>query len=273
MEVITKRFRVVSMDDVALFAAGRLTLPSHSVAVTFDDGFRDNSMFAAPILDAVGVPATFYVTVDAIGSDLVPWFCRLRHAFGATRAQTWLDPSNDLTHDLMTQSSRRRAFLACSALCARQSGTRQEEVIGGIEAALDVEPLRPSTELMMSWEDVRNLRRAGHIIGSHTLTHPNLAQIPVEEAKHELIESRRRLEAMLGEPVRHFSYPNPILQPHWSRQTIDLARQAGYETSVTSNDGVVRILPDPHALRRISAPTDMEEFLWILESCVLRPSD
>jgi peptidoglycan/xylan/chitin deacetylase (PgdA/CDA1 family) len=44
------------------------------VAITFDDGYRDNAEIAAPILSRYGLHATFFVTTGFIGSDIVaPW--------------------------------------------------------------------------------------------------------------------------------------------------------------------------------------------------------
>ena len=55
-------------------------------------------------------------------------------------------------------------------------------MIESIEEALGVEPLA-GEGLMMNWDQVRALCRSGHIVGSHTLTHPNLAQITEAEAE------------------------------------------------------------------------------------------
>ena len=44
--------------------------PNRAVVLTFDDGYEDNYTVAAPILREFGVPATFFVTVNAIGSQM-----------------------------------------------------------------------------------------------------------------------------------------------------------------------------------------------------------
>ena len=44
-------------------------------------------------------------------------------------------------------------------------------------------------------------------IGAHTLTHPVLAQLPLEQQEQEIAGSKRRLEAATGKNVTSFAYP------------------------------------------------------------------
>ena len=60
---------------------------------------------------------------------------------------------------------------------------------------------------LMSWEDVRQLRRRGFEIGSHTVTHRRMSELSDAELEAELFESRRALEDELGEGIRVFAYP------------------------------------------------------------------
>src|SRR5262245_51374509 len=46
----------------------------------------------------------------------------------------------------------------------------------------------------LTWEDVHELVRMGHEIGSHTVTHANLGTVPIEEARHEIADSKAELE-------------------------------------------------------------------------------
>lgn len=105
----------------------------------------------------------------------------------------------------------------------------------------------------------------GHIVGSHTLSHPNIAQISASDAQHELSESRWILEKQLGKAVRHFSYPNPILKPHWTARTSEIAARAGYLTAVTSDSGGANRECSAHALVRLSVPHHVDELAWNLE--------
>jgi peptidoglycan/xylan/chitin deacetylase (PgdA/CDA1 family) len=66
-------FRVVPLRDlVNRLARGAPAAPM--LAITFDDGYRDNFDNAAPILERFSLPATFFVVSRWIGTDVVPWW-------------------------------------------------------------------------------------------------------------------------------------------------------------------------------------------------------
>src|SRR5712692_9498795 len=100
MELIAKRFNAVSMDDVSLFLKGDKSLPPRAVAVTFDDGFKDNFRIAAPILNRFGIPGTFYLLVDAVDQSKAPWYCLLRYAFMTARTPQWRNAATGIVHEL-----------------------------------------------------------------------------------------------------------------------------------------------------------------------------
>ena len=49
---------------------------NRELAITFDDGYRDNFEHAAPVLERLSLPATFFVVTQWIGTDVVPWWDR-----------------------------------------------------------------------------------------------------------------------------------------------------------------------------------------------------
>ena len=269
MELLARRFNPVTIDDALDFLCGKKQLPQRSVAVTLDDGYADNFEIAAPVMDHFGIRASFYVTVNAIEAEEPPWFCRMRHAFATTQKKTWTDSADHCVRRLLDAAERKAAFLAASSRCARLAGQAQEKTLETIELELEVERLSQKDCPMLTWDQIRRLHRGGHLVGSHTLTHPNLAHLSGEDLHKELAESKSKLEAQLSASAMHFSYPSPILEPHYTGQTVNGTRQAGYRTAVTCTPGPVHAGHDPLSLRRISAPLERNEFLWSLECTLL----
>jgi peptidoglycan/xylan/chitin deacetylase (PgdA/CDA1 family) len=269
MELLARQFHAVTLEDVLLFLKGEKTLPRRAVAITFDDGYADNFHIAAPVMDRFGIRGAFYATVSLIGTRKAPWFSRLRHAFGATRKDEWLNPGDGSTGKLTNPEDRENGLRVAFGLCAPMPDAACEQTVSAIERDLEVEPLALRDPLMMNWEEIRSLARAGHIVGSHTLTHPNVARIPADEVRKELVESRLRLEEQLGSPVHHFSYPGAALNPVWTVQTLAISREAGYQTAVVTDAGPVRAGHEPLALTRCGTPRSEDEFLWKLERTFL----
>jgi len=264
MRLIAARFTPITLDDVAAYLRGETDIPRRAVAVTFDDGFRDNYEYAVPILDRYGIKATFYVTVRSIEGP-PPWFCRLSRAMQETGKPDWVAPTGGRTFPLGSAEQRLEAFFAAVRPGGVLSDAEQEEYVRAVERQLEVEPLGPEDGLMMDWPQVAALKDGGHIVGSHTMTHPNLAHVGAEQARWEITESKRALEERLAAPVVHFSYPSPTLQPHYNEQTVSMTEQAGYRTAVTSDAGPMRRGQNPLSIRRIVVPQDPEALRWALE--------
>jgi len=269
MEILASDFSPVTVQDVYEFLRGEKRLPPRAVAVTFDDGYADNYEIAAPILNRLGIPAAFYVLVSAIEALSPPWYCRLRYAFSASTKETWRDGTNGTSWSFETPQKRKAAFLEASRRCAQLAGETQTHTLEAIEHELDVEPLKITGAPMMTWEQARQLVRDGHIVGPHTLTHPNLAYVDEAVLEKELTESRNIAEQKLGSPAVHFSYPSPILEPHFTERTIECTRKAGYRTAVTCARGPVGKDGNPLALTRIFGPFEREEFRWAVESSLV----
>src|SRR4051812_19728616 len=82
-------------------------------------------------------------------------------------------------------------------------------------------------EPLMNQEQIREWLAAGHEIGSHTMTHPNLRHLSASDAREEIIGSKKSLEDRFGIAIRHFCYPFGS----WNESVRDLVIEGGYETA------------------------------------------
>lgn len=82
-------------------------------------------------------------------------------------------------------------------------------------------------------ENVRALHAAGMHVGSHAMRHRFMTTLNAAEEDSELVDSRARLEAVIGAPVVHFAPPGG----RWSARTRRALERAGYEAVSTSHYG------------------------------------
>ena len=99
----------------------------------------------------------------------------------------------------------------------------------------------------------RRLVEAGHLIGNHTWTHPNLALTSADRIRTELSRTRDVLEQITGTPVRYFRPPFGARRPFALREARALGMIPVMWNAMT-NDWAER---EPEAItRRISAKID-----------------
>jgi peptidoglycan/xylan/chitin deacetylase (PgdA/CDA1 family) len=112
---------------------------------------------------------------------------------------------------------------------------------------------------LMSQADVRIWLGAGHQIGSHSLTHPNLRKISAAAARKEIVASRQKLEDTFGVPVEHFCYP----YGSYNEAIRDWVAVAGYRTASTVKLGVHSQGGSPFELKRLPPRTAVE---WLAKA-------
>jgi len=268
MRLLSESFVPVTMDDVLDFANGRRKTPRRAVAVTFDDGFADNATVAAPIMARYGICGAFYVTTGTIAPQPPPWFIVLRRAFRLTHKKEMTSLLDGTVLQLQVPQQHREAFRQACSYCAVLKLDAQNEWLAKLENRLEVEPFQDENGLMMTKDQIRELHTAGHIVGSHTVSHPNVAHIPEGRMKEELELSKIELERVLKTTVDHFSYPSPFLQPHYDERTIRLSREVGYRTATTCTHGLVYQGNEPLACQRVAVPDGFADFRWSIESAL-----
>ncbi len=101
---------------------------------------------------------------------------------------------------------------------------------------------------LMDVSEVREWLAAGHSIGSHTMTHVNLAEVPLPEAREQIFASKKCLEDTFGVAVNHFAYPHGKMTP----AVRELVREAGYTTACGTLHGPSSSSTNLFALNRLT---------------------
>lgn len=221
---------------------------------TFDDGYVDNLDTALPVFDAHRVPFTIYVTTGLIDGTADIWWLTLEEAIrrlGTVRTRIG-KPKFDLP--ACTAAEKQAAWDTIYWPLRDLSVAGRREVVMGLADEAGVKESEIFAAISPGWERLK--KSAGNKflrIGAHTLTHPPLSTLTDDAARNEIVESKRRIEAKIGLPVRHFAYP---FGDHGSAGARDfaLAREAGFMTAVTTRRGPIFAVHAEHlhALPRVS---------------------
>lgn len=90
----------------------------------------------------------------------------------------------------------------------------------GKKTLLDGIPLK-----MLGWNEIKEMSQNNITIGAHTITHPNLQKIGLEEAKNEILGSKEEIEKNIERDVNYFAYPLGM----YTNEIVDLVDCLGFK--------------------------------------------
>jgi peptidoglycan/xylan/chitin deacetylase (PgdA/CDA1 family) len=187
-------------------------VPPGAVAVTFDDGYRDNLVTGKPLLERYEIPATVFVVSGSVDSDRDFWWDELERLAPQLAAR-----AND---DLETVFRGWHGRL--------QSLTEEERRQTLADLGGEIHGDEPTT---MSAEELRRLASGPLVeIGAHTVTHPLLTNLTMDEQLEEMRGSKQALERLLLGPIDGFSYPYGA----YDGLAVSATRAAGFAFACTS---------------------------------------
>jgi peptidoglycan/xylan/chitin deacetylase (PgdA/CDA1 family) len=236
------------------------SLPARAAAITFDDGYADNCTVALPILRRVGLPATFFIATGYLDGGRM-WndtvIDVVRNAKGPVLD---LLSMNLGVYSIATIADRRHTLglllRALKYLEPRQRKSRVNDIAASAHSA-------PASDLMLTTDQVMTMAESGMTIGAHTVSHPILARVAEPEAHEEMIQSKRRLESIIGREVSLFAYPNGKPETDYTSTHAQLARTAGFSAAFSTGWGVATRHSDMFQLPRFT-PWDRAKLRYAL---------
>ncbi len=235
IKYISKKYEVVLIEDLVF--SDKLNSKNKYATIMFDDGYKDNIDYAAPILEKYKCKASFYVVTDCIDTNIPTWTQILEHLFQFTnRTEINIDfdflPDEFKVKHLNSREERINYINKLKPVVKKLSHYNRNLVLERIkESYSDIE----MPKLMMNWNDLSKLRDAGHYIGSHTITHCMLGSMTDEqEIKNELVESGNRIKKELGYFPISISYP----VGSYNETTKKLSQEVGYKLGLAVKQNI-----------------------------------
>lgn len=231
---------LVSMRAIAAAYRGEGDIPEGAVAVTFDDGYRNNFTHALPALERYKVPATVYIATGFIGSGRMSWTDQLESALLRTREQHLVIETGDgvLSWSLDNDEARISCLAAIKSLCKAMPYADKDAQVVRIINMLGVEPIETHPiYTFMDWNEVRAMACSPLIdIGAHTVDHVALAKVPADEMRRQVDRSVATLEAELLRSCAFFSYPEGQ-EDDYNTEVIDYLQRRGFDHCPTAIHG------------------------------------
>jgi peptidoglycan/xylan/chitin deacetylase (PgdA/CDA1 family) len=244
LEYISRHCECVLPGDASLGPDLAASRRRPRLALTFDDGWKDNYETAFPLSRKHGIRFTIFICPQMITRREGFW----TETIGGLWATAHRAGKADLISALCGAESSRSADALIESL-KHISAKDREARIDQLQSALAAYTERAGTakEQLLTWPDVKEMAAAGISFGSHTNTHAILTDIPGSDAVRELTGSKSAIEAELS-ACASFAYPNG----DWSPQIRDLVAQSGYQAAFINSPGIWQARGNRFSIPRIN---------------------
>ena len=251
MDFVQRHFDVVSIKE----AIGRIHCPCKDrkpfVLVTFDDGYKGNFNTVLPVMESMGLPFIVYVSTKCIVNGCLFWFDRIINLLALSEDVHFdLTGQERLEHFIIPGKASKtiRRWKAVHNLLERlkmMTPDKREYWVERITERYSV--TKPELE-MLNVEELHALASSRLVtIGSHTHGHELLDQLDPISIRETILKANRHIVRIIGNMPRHFSYPNG----NFNNKVLDIVRDIGFETAVTTKAGVWSRSSDLMKIQRI----------------------
>ena len=234
---LKKRFNIISLEELSDRLASGFPFRPNSLLITFDDGYKDNYIYAYPVLKRHKVPAVIFIMTGLIDAGTLIWADRLAHAIENTTSRVCGHEEVGL-FTIATKQEKDRAKIGIIEGLKKRREESKNSILEEIYKRLKVVPEEGLPErLYLSAGEILDMSSGGIDFGSHGVSHAILTKLDIEDARKEARESKICIENLLSKKIEAFSYPNGTTAD-FNGRVIDAVKEAGYKAAFSTVPGI-----------------------------------
>jgi len=230
IKLLKKKFNMVSIDEILKIN----NKYKKNLAITFDDGYKDNLIHAVPILEKYDVPATIYITTRFLENKWDMWWYEIEKIIWQKDKLDFHFLNKKYYFDLKEENNKKKCYKKLSLLFKNLSYSDQNKLLEQITKTK--EKVQFKNKILNKSDLIQLDKKKNITIGSHTHTHANLAILSDNDCKKELLYSKKILENILNKEIAHFAFPYGSKKDAGFRES-NFVKDAGYQTAVTTQLG------------------------------------
>ena len=231
-----KGFDFISLDQVNDIIKSDDTPERPFVAFTIDDGYLDNYTKALPVFERQQIPFAIFVATDFIDKKAILWWDSIEDLIMAHRSVV---TSDGMCYECESYQQRWDTFRYLRDRILNLDQKNLEHELNKMFSSYKIDWYEPIRKKAMSWEQVISL--ANHplcTIGGHTISHPALSRLNIDEALHEICEGKKRIEQKTSQPVLYFAYPYGTPNEVGERE-FQLTEGLGFDIAFCAHGGCI----------------------------------
>ncbi len=268
LQLLKKRYHVISPDDFLHWIEGGHSLPPRSILLTCDDALQNTLSEMVPILRELGLSCLFFATgVSAEPTPSMLWYEELYLMLLDAAEPIALNlPEAGVEVSITAGSGKHSRWWNLVEKLSQFDRRSRRGLLDQIRSQLKLsetwtarffeQPALASRFFTLDLVGLRQLAAAGMTVGAHSLSHPVLAKASPDLAWQEISESRSVLESALGKTIWAFGYPFGNAATVTGRD-VRLAEQAGFRCAFMNVAGGFGAKVDRFTVPRVHVTAEM----------------
>lgn len=206
LEILLKNFKPISAQELIQHISSNNQLPGNTFLLTFDDGFREVHDVIAPLLEAKGIPAIFFINPAFIDNKIL---------FYRSKASLLIHEllKNKNNRDVLRVSgeylgSELNAIAELIAIIKKLDDT-DEALLNKLaqKLSLSFDDYLIQKKPFLTTEQLISLNQKGFTIGAHSWNHPYYDEINLDNQFEQTISSCNFVKETVKQKNVTFSFP------------------------------------------------------------------
>lgn len=263
LEILSECYQFITIDECISMLNGEIPLVDHGMLITFDDGYYNTIKYGLPICEKFGVKPVFFLTTGHLDSGLPFWFDRLDYALQQNMGEVIKFEFNGVIYSFnaTSRTTLKASYSEFRDKCkiAFTDDIAMNKLFESLAKSLESRSGMSLSDIcreddwssITSWQQLKKIVREQRLsIGSHTVDHWRVDNLPEDKVLWQLLGSKNRIEEELSVECNYFCYPNG----NYNKLAIKLLKDSGYKAAFSTDAGLCSIKDNVMTLKRFNFP-------------------
>ena len=211
MKLLKRNYKMISIEDIYYHIKNKIPFSKKDVAISFDDGFKNNFTIAAPILNKLKIPAIFYLCPRSINKNEMFWVDQIETCIDKCKKSKIKITSLSLRNFYLDSIKKKISLIKkIKKTCKNLNIKKKNDLIKILKKTTSVKPNIKSSKNyeLANWKIIKKTSKNNlFTLGGHSLDHDILTKMNMKELDHNIIKTIEIIKNKTGVNVKHFSYP------------------------------------------------------------------
>ncbi|MBD3203969.1 polysaccharide deacetylase family protein [Candidatus Woesearchaeota archaeon] len=230
IKFISKNFRVILLRDIPDIVKNK-KIKNNYLAITFDDGYKDNYDHAFYIMEKHKVKGTFFICPEYISSNKIYWWDEISYIINNNEYEAAADfISNQL--DMKLKKTIPQKLISSVVQKVKYFPIKKRRYfISSLKKRFSYKNI--NNNQLLRWENIIEMERSGMEIGAHTNNHSILSTLNYQDQYKEINKSKEILKKKIKKKIKSFSYPNGK-KKDFNEKTINILKDLNFKCAATT---------------------------------------